>query len=94
MSIQDLVEQLKLEIEALQLQVQQSDKLRTLRPIVHVASLVRQERESQGLTRQELAEISGVSMSTLAKIEGGSTDVRLESLLMAVRALGMDLWIA
>jgi ribosome-binding protein aMBF1 (putative translation factor) len=94
MSIQDLVEQLKSEIDALQSQVQKSDKLRTLSPVVKVASLIRRERELQGLSRQELAEISGVSMTTLAKIESGSTDVRLESLLMAVRALGMDLWVA
>lgn len=94
MAINNLLSQIQQEFDQLQTLVSKSEKLDKLHPISEVATLIRREREVQGLTRQDLSDLCGVSMTTLAKIEGGSGDVRLESILLAVRALGMNLWIA
>jgi transcriptional regulator with XRE-family HTH domain len=59
-----------------------------------VGELVRRERTSQELTQQELCELSGVSYSTLSKLERGKNPaVRLDVLEKLLDALGMKLWV-
>ena len=54
---------------------------------------IRTERKKQGLTLNDLCELSGVAYATLCKIERGHPSARLDSLVSVSRALGMKLWI-
>lgn len=55
---------------------------------------VRQAREEQGLTRDQLAERSAVSKRTLASLElGDSKGVQLDKLLSVLGALGLGLYV-
>jgi transcriptional regulator with XRE-family HTH domain len=46
-------------------------------------------RKLRGLTQAQLADRSGISRATLARLEGGEGGVNLESLLRVVRSLGV-----
>ncbi|NLY28131.1 MAG: helix-turn-helix transcriptional regulator [Alcaligenaceae bacterium] len=48
-------------------------------------------RRGQALSQAELAEKAGLSRMAVQKIESGTTDPRLSSLLVLARALGMEL---
>lgn len=53
---------------------------------------VRRSREAQGLTRAQLAAMSGVSERLLASLElGDATGIRLDKLLTVFDALGLSL---
>ncbi len=65
----------------------------TFSPIEETAKRIRAERRQQGLTLNDLCELSGVAYATLSKIEQGHPGVRLDSLTAVTRALGMNLWI-
>ena len=53
---------------------------------------VRRSREAQGLTRAQLAAMSGVSERLLASLElGDATGIRLDKLLAVFDALGLSL---
>ena len=62
-------------------------------PIEDAGQRIRTERKKQGLTLNELCELSGIAYATLNKIEQGHASVRLDSLGSVARALGMKLWI-
>ena len=62
-------------------------------PIEEAGQRIRTERKKQGLTLNELCELSGIAYATLNKIEQGHASVRLDSLGSVARALGMKLWI-
>lgn len=62
-------------------------------PIEEAGLRIRAERKKQGLTLNELCELSGIAYATLNKIEQGHASVRLDSLGSVTRALGMGLWI-
>jgi transcriptional regulator with XRE-family HTH domain len=46
-------------------------------------------RKLRGLTQAQLADRSGVSLATVARLESGDGNVTLESLLRILRALGI-----
>ena len=46
-------------------------------------------RKLRGLTQAQLADRSGISRATLARLEGGEGGVTLESLLRVLRSLGL-----
>jgi len=71
----------------------QSEKLKDAVSIDKMGDLVRAARKTQGLTRQALCELSGVSYSTLNKIETGAVSVRLDLVINVVNTLGLNLWI-
>lgn len=53
---------------------------------------VRRAREAQGMTREQLAERSGVSLRSLASLElGDASGIRLDKLLAVYQALGLSL---
>ena len=54
-----------------------------------VASRLRELRSRRGLTQEELAEVSGLSPSTVKKVERGET-VRMETLHTIAKALGAE----
>lgn len=56
-----------------------------------VAQLIREARKAQRLTQQEVAELSGVGLSTLHKIEAGRADVALRHFLAVADAVGVRL---
>lgn len=57
-----------------------------------VADFVRQQRERQGLTQRQLAERTGLSESSIAKLErGDAPDFPLGRALLLLRALGFRL---
>ena len=62
-------------------------------PIEEAGQRIRDERKKQGLTLNELCELSGVAYTTLSKIEQGHPSARLDSVGNVARALGMKLWI-
>lgn len=54
-----------------------------------VGAAIRQARESQGLTRKELVERSGLSYPYLAQIEGGDRQPSTRALVRLADALGL-----
>lgn len=54
------------------------------------AARVRRERESQGISRAELAAAAGISMKTLANLERGDHAPQEGTLRAVLRALGID----
>jgi len=62
-------------------------------PIEEAGQRIRTERKKQGLTLNDLCELSGVAYATLNKIEQGHPSARLDSVGNVTRALGMKLWI-
>ena len=59
------------------------------RALAHVADDVAAWRKLRGLTQAQLADRSGVSRDTLARLEGGAGGVSVENLLRVLRALGV-----
>ena len=62
-------------------------------PIEETGQRIRAERKKQGLTLNDLCELSGIAYATLNKIEQGHARARLDSVGKVARALGMKLWI-
>lgn len=48
-------------------------------------------RKSKGLTQQQVAEKSGLSVSTISNIESGDNSYTTRSLIMYAEALGYDI---
>ena len=67
--------------------------LEHIRPITDLSEVIRQERKKQKLTLKSLSELSGVSYSSLAKIESGDTNFNYKTLTLIIDALGLKLWI-
>jgi len=61
---------------------------------VHQANLIRtlkERREELGVTQEYLAELAGVGLRTLKKIESGKGNPTLETMGKLAEALGMEL---
>lgn len=59
----------------------------------HIDPLVwalRKERLRRGLSYGQLAQLSGLSVSTIKRIESGRSDIRLSQYRQLVRALGVS----
>lgn len=56
-----------------------------------MGTLLRNTREKKGLSQRELSAISGVRQSQISKIEKGTVDLRLSSLIELARALELEL---
>ena len=57
----------------------------------HIAKALRQARESKGLSQRELSATSGVPQGHISRIEAGTVDLRLSSLVELARALDLEL---
>jgi len=55
------------------------------------AVVLRASRRASRLSQSELASRAGVSRMTVQKLESGAIDVRLSTLLVLLRALGLEL---
>ena len=56
-----------------------------------IGKLIRELRKERGLTQVELAEYSGVTFSTINKIENEKGGVKLETVEKVLAVLGYDL---
>ncbi len=77
----------------LAVRLHQSEMLKDAVSIEKTGEVVRAARKIQGLSRQALCQLSGVSYSTLNKVETGSVSIRLDIMMKIVKALGLNLWI-
>ena len=66
-----------------------STPLPVRRALRELADDVAAWRKLRGLTQAQLADRSGVSRDTIARLEGGDGGVSIENLLRALRALGI-----
>lgn len=59
--------------------------------IEEIAKTLKAARESNGLSQRDLSMKSGVPQSHISKIEKGSVDLRVSSLIVLARDLGLEL---
>ncbi len=71
----------------------QAEQLKNAVSIDSIGSVIQENRKLQGLTRKALCDLSGISYSTLNKIETGSVSVRLDIIIIVTRTLGLNLWV-
>jgi transcriptional regulator with XRE-family HTH domain len=57
-----------------------------------LASLLKEEREKKNISKNKLSEDSGLSSSSILKIENGSRKPTLLSLTFIAKALDIELW--
>ncbi len=81
------------EFAELEQKLKHQQGLETIVSIDTLPDKVRQVRKKQGLTLQGLSELSGVSYSTLTKLEAGEEGISLRLLKAVVSTLGLKLWV-
>jgi len=59
--------------------------------ITHIADKLKAEREARGLSQVALSKLAGIPQSHISKIENGTVDLRLSSLIELARVLGLEL---
>jgi len=59
--------------------------------ITQIADKLKAEREAQGLSQRALSKLAGVPQGHISKIENGTVDLRLSSLIELARALTLEL---
>lgn len=59
-----------------------------------IVATLREARVRKGLSQRELSARSGVPQSHISKIESGSVDLRLSSLIALARVLDLELLVA
>ena len=57
----------------------------------YISRQLKKSRESKGLSQRELSAKSGVPQGHISKIENGSVDLRLSSLVALTRVLDLEL---
>ena len=57
----------------------------------HIAPTLRSARETQGLSQRALSAMAGVPQSHISKIENGTVDLRVSSLVQLARVLDLEL---
>jgi DNA-binding XRE family transcriptional regulator len=89
--IDELFTALRQRVTELQRVASTTNQATNLSHIEEAGMRIRAERKKQGLTLNELCDLSGVAYVTLGKIEKGSANIRLESLINVTKALGLKL---
>jgi len=59
--------------------------------ITHVTDQLKAARKERGLSQRALSKLAGVPQSHISKIENGTVDLRLSSLIELARVLGLEL---
>ena len=59
--------------------------------ITHIANNLKAQREVRGLSQHALSKLAGIPQSHISKIESGTVDLRLSSLIELARVLGLEL---
>ena len=73
--------------------LRQYRSMENIRPMEELPDTFRKERKKQKLTLKDLSELSGISYSTLVKLESGDDGVKLNTLKTVAKTLGVRLWI-
>ncbi len=60
----------------------------------HIARALKKAREEKGLSQRELGRKAGVPQGHISKIENGTVDLRVSSLIALARALDLELALA
>jgi len=58
--------------------------------ITEITRQLKAERESKGLSQRALSKLAGVPQGHISKIENGTVDLRLSSLIELARVLGLE----
>jgi y4mF family transcriptional regulator len=56
-----------------------------------IAGTVKRIRKQHGLNQEQLADIAGVSLPTITRLEGGKANIRLDMLVKILESLGCQL---
>ncbi len=88
-----LLDELRQRVTRAQKEAAMATQTAAFSPIEEAGQRIRAERKKQGLTLNDLCDLSGVAYATLNKVERGHPGARLDSLVNVARALGMKLWI-
>ena len=59
--------------------------------ITHIANQLKAEREARDLSQRALSKLTGIPQSHISKIESGTVDLRLSSLIELARVLNLEL---
>lgn len=57
----------------------------------HIAERLREARQAKNLSQRALSKFAGVPQAQISRIEAGSVDLRLSSLIAIVNALDLEL---
>lgn len=57
----------------------------------YIATMLKQARETRGLSQRALGDLTGLPQSHISKIESGAVDLRVSSLIELARALNLEL---
>lgn len=93
MSIETKLNEIGEEYNELLQELTKRQTVASAQPIEKFAKIIKEARKSQKLTMHTLCELSGVSYSTLSKIESGNRAVQLEILVKVAETLGLKIWI-
>ncbi len=93
MGIDKQLEDIRMQFHTINAKLNQVDKLKDAVEVNLMGEMIRSARKKQKLTRQALCELSGVSYTTLNKIETGSVSVRMDIVINVAKTLGLGLWI-
>ena len=65
-----------------------------MKELQELTEALRARRLERGLTQQQLADAAGIPRRTYQRLEAGDAGARTDSLLLAVRALGLKVELA
>lgn len=58
--------------------------------LIDIGNCIREQRQKAGMSQENLAELAGISVNTVSRIEGGQTAMSVEVFKKLVCILGMD----
>ena len=58
--------------------------------LIDIGNCIREHRQKAGMSQESLAELAGISVNTVSRIEGGQTAMSVEVFKKLVCILGMD----
>lgn len=79
-------------LQGLAREIEQAD-IPDMADIDDLAQVIRQRRESLGLSRSQAAALTGVSVTTWVALERSNGNPRLQTLREAARTLNLRLWV-
>ena len=59
--------------------------------VLEIGQMIKARRKSVGITQPHLAELAGISINTLYKMERGEANPTLETIIKIAEVLGMEL---
>lgn len=89
----DLIDELGRRLRDAHKKAALSARAETFSPIEELGKRLRAERKSQGLTLNDLCELSGVAYATLNKMEQGNPTAQMNTVVRVAQSLGLNLWI-